>query len=118
MSNFTALPQLTGALSNWQQTMVFTTIVKTIVNSKLVETPTDTTFKGVWQPMGPQKLMIKPSGQRAWKWFTCHAAPSLQLKVDEQITFNDEKYRIMEKLDYSPYGYIEYHLVQDYTGGT
>lgn len=115
--SFTALPQVSGALSNWQQTMTFTTIVKTTVNSVLVETKTDTTFKGVWQPMGAAQLKLKPIAQRTWKWFTCHAEPKVQLKNDEIITFNSENYRVMEKLDYKEYGYIEYHLVKDYTSG-
>jgi len=117
MAFFTALPQMGGALSNWQQLMTFTTVAKTIVNSKVVETKTDINFRGVWQPMSPQDLMMKPSGQRSWKWYTCHALPEVQLNPDEIITYNSESYRIMKKSDYKEYGYIEYHLVQDYVGG-
>ena len=113
---FTSLPQMQGALANWQQQLTFTTIVKTTVNYKVVETKTDVVFKGVWQPMGPEKIMLKPSGQRSWKWFTCHAQPFVNLKTDEEITFNGLTFRVMEKVDYKEYGYIEYHLVEGYKG--
>ena len=103
-----------GALANWMVPMVFIKIVKTVVDFQEVETKTNTNFKGVWQPLTGQKLQIKPEGQRAWKWFTCHAEIGLTLIPDEIITYKSTNYRVMEKMDYSEYGYNEYHLVQDY----
>lgn len=111
------VPNMSGALAGWQQTITFTQIVKT-VNSKfeVTETPTNTTFSGVWQPFTAQQLMIKPEGERAWKWFTVHALVVLPLKPDDVVSYKGQQYRVKEKLDYMEYGYMEYHLIQDYTG--
>lgn len=110
------LPNVGDALLNWFQPMVFTTIVKTIVNFQVVETETNVNFQGVWQPFTAQQLQMKPEGQRAWKWFSVHADPSLSLTTDEVITYQSTQYRVKGKTDYTGYGYIYYELVQDYTG--
>lgn len=109
------LPNVQDAMLDWFQSLTFTSIVKTVVNFNLVETRTSTTFQGVKQPFTAQQLVLKPEGQRNWKWFTVHAFPSLILAPDEVITFDDGvSYRVKEKLDYKEYGYVEYHLIQDY----
>ena len=59
---------------------------------------------------------MKPEGQRAWKWFSVHADPSLSLTPDEVITYQSTQYRVKGKTDYTGYGYIYYELIEDYTG--
>ena len=114
--NCGTLPDVSGALFSWFQPLTFTSIVKTVVGYQVVETPTNVTFQGVWQPFTAQQLSMKPEGQRQWKWFTVHAQPGLELIPDEVITYLGTQYRIKDKLDYILYGYVEYHLVEDYTG--
>lgn len=109
------LPNMAGTLNDWFQQLSFTTIVKTIVNYVVVETPTTVTFMGVKQPFTPEQLAMKPEGQRSWNWFMIHSYPSLALKTDEIISFNGELHRVMARLDYTDYGYLEYHVVRDYT---
>ncbi len=110
------LPNVADAMYGWFQSLIFTRVVKTIVDYQAVETKTNYSFYGVKQPFTAQQLMIKPEGQRKWKWFTVHAEITLILVPDEIIYFGSENYRVMQKLDYKEYGYVEYHLVQDYTG--
>jgi hypothetical protein len=69
----------------------------------------------VWQVLTDKKLMMKPEGQQAWDWFMVHSQPQLNLEVDNVIIYRSKQYRVMAKKDYSLYGYIEYHLVDDYT---
>lgn len=114
--NSGTMPDVSGALLNWFQPMVFTTIVKTVVNFQVVETPTNYNFKGVWQPASAQMLMMKPEGQRAWKWFTVHSDISLQLKPDEVISYLGVQYRVKDVSDYRLDGYMQYGLVEDYEG--
>lgn len=114
--NSGTLPDVSGAMQNWFQVMTFTTIVKSIVNFQVVETPTLYTYKGVIQPFTPQQLQMKPEGQRSWVWFTIHAEPALSLAVDEVVTYLSVQYRVKSKSDYSKYGYAEYHVIQDFTG--
>ncbi len=109
-----SVPNVSDALLDWFQTMTFTTIVKSVVNFQLVEVQTAVTAQAVRQPMKPQLVAMKPEGQRSWRWETLHALPGLVLAPDDIVVFNSVSYRVMEKLDWKEYGYVEYHLVQDY----
>lgn len=108
------LPNVSGALLNWFQKLTIGIVTKTIQNFILVETVEEKTFQGVWQPMSARKLMMKPEGQRQWKWFTLHCDVSLILQNDDIVTHNGSKFRVMGQTDYSEYGYLEYELSDDY----
>lgn len=110
------VPFVGDAMDNWFQPMVFGIVVKTVVAGQAVETETPTHFRGVWQPFSARQLLLKPEGQRAWSWYWLHADPSLSLKVDDVVVYNERQYRVMAKKNYTLYGYIEYHLVTDWTG--
>lgn len=110
------VPDVSGAMQDWFQPMVFTQVVKQNVGYQLVETATDINFRGVIQPLGGRKLMIKPEAQRAWTWLQLHADPSLTLEVDEVVVYLGVQTRVMKQNDYRIYGYVEYELVQDWTG--
>lgn len=112
------LPDMTDALLNWFQPLTAKQVTKTTVNFQLVETVVTQTSQGVIQPFKPKQLSMKPEGQRAWSWFMLHCLPSLNLQTDMGAVIQGVPYRVMEKLDYKEYGYIQYALVQDYTGGT
>ena len=90
-------------------------MVKSVVGSQLVEVDTPFIFQGVRQPFTAQQLALKPEGQRHWKWEMIHAWPNLQLKPDEIITFANQNYRVMQKWDWTEYGYVQYEIAQDYT---
>ena len=108
------LPDVSDALLDWFQNMTFDLISKAITDYGLTETATTISTKGVRQPFSAQQLSIKPEGQRAWKWETLHCLPDVKLNPDDIVVFNGIRYRVMDKLDYSEYGYLEYHIIQDY----
>ena len=111
------LPNMSDVIGNWFQLLTFDKVIKTIVNFNVVETTTPLMFQGVFQPFTKQKLMMKPEGQRLWKWFMVHAWPTLILNPDDVIIDQSgTQYRVMEKNDLKEYGFVEYDLVQDYTG--
>lgn len=116
--NTGTLPDMQDAMRSWFQPMTFTRVQKTVVNFVVIETKTDTGFMGVWQPFTVQQLSMKPEGQREWKWFTVHAQLGLNLTPDEIVIYQSQQYRVMERLDYTLYGYNEYHLCEDYTTST
>jgi hypothetical protein len=111
-----SMPNLSSALLDWFQPMIFTKNVKSVVDFKNFETPTSYNFKGVWQPFTIQQLSMKPEGQRQWRWYTLHAETGLELFPDDVVGYNSVQYRVMQKNDYTLNGYIEYHLIDDYTG--
>lgn len=108
------LPQMSEVLLAWFQDMTFDLVTKTIDEYDLKETTQSISTRGVRQPFTSQQLAIKPEGQRAWLWETLHCLPDVKLKPDDVVLFNQVRYRVMEKLDYSEYGYLEYHIIQDY----
>jgi hypothetical protein len=108
------LPYVGMALTNWFQPMTFKVLVKTIVDFVLVETETVVETQGVRQPMSPQELRLKPEGQRALNWESMYCLPDTVLKNDDIIIFNSVKYRVMKRLDWNEYGYLQYDIVRDY----
>lgn len=108
------VPKMGSALKGWTQKLVFNLVVKVTENGITTETTSELRFSGVWQPLTAQKLMIKPEGQRAWKWYMVHTWTDIELKPDDILYYKDTRYRVMEKLNYEEYEYYEYHIVEDY----
>lgn len=117
-SNPGTLPDVSDALLGWFQKMRFVKIAKSVVNFKVVELATPFETMGVRQPFTAQQLMMKPEGQRKWLWQTMHALPDTVLRPDDVIVFGDIPYRVMEKLNWTEYGFVEYHIVQAYNSDT
>lgn len=114
--NTGSVPNMSETLYSWFQKMVFTKVVKTVVNFKNVEARTDINFQGVWQPLSDRQLEMMPIGQRKWRWFWVHAETNLKLDPDEVITYLGIQYRVKGDGDYTEYGYVSYKLVEDYEG--
>lgn len=105
-----------SAMDGWFHPLTFGVVTKETKGFQVVETVVTVSFRGVIQPLSARQLLLKPEGQRAWSWFWVHADPSLNLEVDSVILYNDTQYRVMAKKDYSLYDFVEYELVQDWTG--
>lgn len=115
-ANSGTVPNVGEAMLDWFQQMRFGVVTKEVKNSQVVETVRELSARGVIQPLTERQLMMKPEGQRAWDWYWLHAEPSLVLEVDSDVIYLSRQYRVMSNKNYSLYGYVEYHLVQDYTG--
>lgn len=111
-----SVPDVSGAMTDYFQKMVFTRLTKTIAGFQAVETADPIVFQGVIQPFTERQLSLKPEGERAWSWFWLHADPVLALDVDDVVLFKGIQTRVMARKDYALYGYVEYHLVQDWQG--
>lgn len=110
------VPNVSGALKDYFQKMVFAPLEKTVSGFRVVENVDPIDFWGVIMPLNPRQLMLKPEGERAWTWFQLFAEPGINLSVDDVIQYLSVQYRVMGQTDFSLYGYIEYQLVQDFTG--
>ena len=110
------VPDLSGALKDWFQTMTFEPLVKTVSGFQVVENATPIVFQGIIQPLTERQLLLRPEGERAWTWFLLHADPVLTLQVDDVVLYLGKQTRVMGRKDYANYGYVEYRLVQDWTG--
>jgi hypothetical protein len=97
--------------------LIFGLITKIVYNRGRVKEQIEyISFKGVWQVPSSETMKIVPEHQRSWKHFDVHSDPSLSLKKDDRISYNNGIYRVFSKRDYSEYGYIHYIIVEDYQG--
>lgn len=108
------LPDVSDAVQLFLQPMKMDLVRKEQVDGYTQETTKCLTGLAVRQPFTAQQLAIKPEGERHWKWSTLHAEIDICLKLDDIVKIRDVKYRIMERLDWTEYGYNEYHMVEDY----
>lgn len=112
--NSGTLPNMRDTLSNYFQQTTFINIVKSVVNGQVVETQTPYCVLAIVEVMSGQQLMIKPEGQRQWRWISVWAYPDLFLNTDDIVQYLGVNYRVDHKNDWSVYGYLQYDLVEDY----
>jgi hypothetical protein len=110
------VPDVSGALQEYYQPMVFEPVGKIVNGFQITEQGTPINFRGTMQPFSERALILKPEGQRAWSWFLVFSDPVLTLNVDDVVIWKGTQTRVMARKDYALYGYIEYHMVQDWTG--
>jgi hypothetical protein len=111
----TSLPDVRGSVDLLLQPIKLGVVTKKQVSGLTVETTEWTWTKAVRQAYSAEQLVILPEGQRSWKWYTIHALPDLVLNNDDIIVMHSMRMRVMEKLDYQEYGFVEYHAIEDYT---
>ena len=66
------------------------------------------------QPLSPQRIDMKPEGERAWKWWMIHTLNDLAAKVGDILEIAGVGYRLMACTDYSAAGYSMFEAVEDY----
>jgi hypothetical protein len=91
--------------------MQWTPVVKTASNFQVANVPQRVIqITGVIQPMPAQKVVIKPEGQRQFKWWTLWTKQAVNL--DDIITYKGRTFRVMELNDWVQAGYQEYGMVE------
>ncbi len=115
LNQLTGMPKMRAAFAGWKSNITLRVITQTIVDGLVTVDDKDITFKGTIQPLSPQKTALKPEGQRAWRWLQIHCAEgNKNLATNDRIVYAGEVYKVMDILDYSLNGYIEYHATQDF----
>lgn len=125
------LPQVAGAVSRFSEKAQFLLGTKEVLDFEAAETfganpfggggagigPFDDPgnlagiFTGMLVPVPPQKVAIKPEGQRTWKWWALFSRK--RLSVDDLILDRDlRRYRVKSVADWSKAGYYEYEMVE------
>ena len=109
------MPQMNTTLNGWEVPLTLVKVSQRIVDGDLTTTEQAINFKGVWQPLRDEQLELKPEGQRSWEWIWIHTqASELNLNTADKVIFNNKRYKVMEKKDYSLNSYVEYQLCRDY----
>lgn len=107
-------PVIQVAFNGWEYPITLKKITQTNTDFETVNTEEIIYFTGVIQPFNAQQLMIKPIGERSWQWFMIHTRIQIALETNDQITFNDENYKVMEQTPFNLNGYYEYHIIKNY----
>ena len=107
------LPDVSGALFGWETATTFKLITKTVADHEVDETFVSNKFQGVFQPSSWQQIVIKPEGQRTWRWWSLITQQNLNLD-DIVLDSNNVEYRVMMKHDYSQGGYYAYDLTEGF----
>ncbi len=110
------VPNMSGALLNWFQPLLFARVTKETIDFQVVETMEPINFRGVIMPMEGRQIEIKSEGERYWNGILVFSDTSLQLRPDDVIKFLGTQYRVLGQKNYAIYGYLEYTLVSDWTG--
>lgn len=117
LNRLSGMPQIGAAFNGWETKIALRKIAQTIIDGLVDNKEIPMNFMGTWQPLSAEKIALKPEGMRSWKWIQLHCRNgSKNLETNDLVIRDGEKtrYKVMDKLDYSLSGFIEYHLVEDF----
>lgn len=115
LSGLSGMPQMNNTLNGWEVPLTLVKVIQNVVEGDLVTTEIKINFKGVWQPLKDEALELKPEGQRSWEWVWIHArASELNLETGDKVIFNNKRYKVTSKKDYTLNAFVEYQLCRDY----
>ena len=106
------LPNMTDALQGFMTSAQFMLVSKTTPDFEAVETAAVARwFEGVFEPIPPRRLLVKPEGQRQWKWWALWTLQPLVLDTIIQ-DFHGKQFRVMSDSDWARAGYHAYELTE------
>lgn len=115
LSGLSGMPQMNNTLNGWEVPLTLVKVIQNVIEGDLVTTELKINFKGVWQPLKDEALELKPEGQRSWEWVWIHArASELNLETGDKVIFNNKRYKVTSKKDYTLNAFVEYQLCRDY----
>jgi hypothetical protein len=108
------MPNLSNAVRRFEDTIQFQIVSKTVDDFGIDETSAvkpPLFFEGQLQPLHPRELMVKPEGQRQYKWWTLFT----DLKLENDWIVKDEggiTYRVMSVTDWRAADFRTYQLIE------
>ena len=110
------MPQMGHVLDGWEVPLTLVKIIQDVSDGELVYSEIRYNFMGVWQPLRDEQLALLPEGQRSWSHYLIHCkSGELNLETGDKIIFRNKMFKVLEKKDYTLNGYVEYHIIADYT---
>lgn len=112
------LPNMSGTIQGWFLDITFKYVTRVIDEDSAdfaEETEKIINTKGVVRPPSSKDLKLMPEGAWAWEWLQIHCLPDVKLDTNQFVIYDNKKYKVMSKNDYSKYGYIRYTLLEAFT---
>ena len=107
-----SFPHMNEAFWGLTDPVVFTVVQPKPVDYEAVEVPENQIyFDAVIQPLNPRLLIIKPEGERKWKWWTMWTE---QILAPDSVVQDESgaQYRIMPQSNWDGATYREYEILQ------
>lgn len=109
-------PIMTDAFGGLTDQVQFALLNRTQENFNTVETiKVNGYFHGVMEPIHPRDLLVKPEGERTWKWSRLWTA--FRMRLGDYVRDNRGiQYRVMSSQNWQ--SYVEYQLIEAPTAGS
>lgn len=107
-----SLPDMSGAFWNLTEPVQFNVVKTTAVDFEAVDTlENQIVFDGHLQPLPARELMIKPEGERKFKYWNLWTEQELKM---DAIVQDEEgaQYRVLKKTDWRTSDFQQYEIVQ------
>jgi hypothetical protein len=114
LSQNPALPSSAGVIEDFLQVVKIGRVQTTLVRGKAQEIITWVDTMASRQPMS-ESLSVRKEGERSWRWHVFHVLPDVLLGTGEVIEFQGMRYKIMEKEDWSQYGFLKYNAIEQFS---
>ncbi len=98
------LPNMSGVLTRFEQTVILKKVTQTVVYHRPVESTVDTSIKAVVQVAEKEKLQIEIID---WSLEYLMIHSKSQFDINDLIEYKSKNYKIIDLGNWSDYGYYE-----------
>lgn len=106
---------MSSTITKWFLNITFQEVIRTLNGADWEESLGQIyNTRGVVQPATKEILKLLPIGAYSWRVLLLHCLPNVQLTTNQYIIYDNVKYKVMQKADYSKYGYCSYVLTEAY----
>jgi len=115
LNQLSGMPQMRAAFAGWTTQLTFKKITQQVVDGWVQTVETAVNVRGVWQPMSPEDIVLKPEGQRSWSWFLLHIEGNqTPFQTNDRLEFQGTQYKVMGLKDYRLNNYVQYEAILDF----
>lgn len=112
------MPNMADCVQGWGSPIQFLRIIKNEVDFQITEsvkqafTRLQLIVNGILVPLTPRQLLIKPEGERSWKWLSLTTTADVTMEPDDETVFEGMTFRVMGEALWRNNGLVCYHLLQ------
>lgn len=116
----TAVPDVSGGILNYFKPIILIQVTTDIVRFNAAPSLKRINSQGMVQSFSGRQLALKPEGERAWLWNMLFTLPGVTLVAGDQVEIPASpaarNFRVMKSVGDADYGYLQYEVVENYTG--